>query len=205
MSNGEKGLNLGKRMEAGVLSLDEDLEMMRDYTERGSEAAATAFVRKHQNFVFSTALRYLQSYEDADDASQEVFIRALRNLDKFRGESNVRTWLYRITANVSANMRRKRKMLNFMRLDFSDEGEIDFGTDEDTPYARIEKKEREEALLAVLLKLPEKQRETFSLRYFEQLSYEEISKILGTTVGGLKANYYHAVKKITEGLRKNLD
>ncbi|OGU17461.1 MAG: hypothetical protein A2X61_08900 [Ignavibacteria bacterium GWB2_35_12] len=199
-------------MYASALVLENELEIIRDYTENRSEAAATAFVRKHQNFVFSTALRYLQSYEDADDASQEVFIKALNNLHKFRGDSNIRTWLYRITANVATNMRRKRKILNFVKLDFSDNEEaaltslrVTLASDDDTPYDSIEKKESEEALLSVLTKLPEKQRETFSLRYFDQLSYEEISKVLGTSVGGLKANYYHAVKKITEMMKKSVD
>ena len=98
--------------------------------------------------------------------------------------------------------------MNFMRLDFS-ENEDDFApnfglmieADNETPFESLEKKESEEALLNVLKKLPEKQRETFSLRYFDQLSYEEISKVLGTSVGGLKANYYHAVRKITQELK----
>ncbi|MBI5324764.1 MAG: RNA polymerase sigma factor [Ignavibacteriae bacterium] len=195
-------------MDVLALVLENDSEIIKNYTEHKSEAAATAFVRKHQNFVFSTALRYLQSYDDADDASQEVFIKALNNLHKFRGDSNVKTWLYRITANVAANMRRKKKILNFMRLDFSDNDEDNsntlinlYASDNDSPLDKIEKKENEEALLNVLKKLPEKQRETFSLRYFDQMSYEEISKVLGTSVGGLKANYYHAVKKITQELK----
>ena len=195
-------------MDAIALVLDNDLEIIREYSEHRSERAATAFVRKHQNFVFSTALRYLQSYDDADDCSQEVFIKALNNLHKFRGDSNIKTWLYRITANVAANIRRKKKLMNFMRLDFS-ENEDDFApnfglmieADNETPFESLEKKESEEALLNVLKKLPEKQRETFSLRYFDQLSYEEISKVLGTSVGGLKANYYHAVRKITQELK----
>lgn len=192
-------------MDASTLVLENDQQIIRDYTENKSEAAATSFVRKHQNFVFSTALRYLQSYEDADDASQEVFIKALSNLHKFRGDSNIRTWLYRITSNVAANMKRKKKILNFIKLDFSDNEEFDFISDDDTPFDTIEKKESEEALLSVLAKLPEKQRETFSLRYYDQMTYEEISKVLGTSVGGLKANYYHAVKKITESMKKKLD
>lgn len=199
-------------MDAIALVLDSDLEIIRDYTEHRSERAATAFVRKHQNFVFSIALRYLNSYEDADDAAQEVFIKALKNLHKFRGDSNIKTWLYRITANVAANIRRKKKILNFIKLDFSDNDDDGYNTLErslvseaDTPYDSMEKKENEEALLRVLNKLPEKQRETFSLRYFEQMSYEEISKLLGTSVGGLKANYYHAVKKVTEMMKNRLD
>ncbi|TAL70689.1 MAG: RNA polymerase sigma factor [Bacteroidetes bacterium] len=195
-------------MDAIALVLDNDLEIIKEYSEHRSERAATAFVRKHQNFVFSTALRYLQSYDDADDAAQEVFIKALNNLHKFRGDSNIRTWLYRITANVAANIRRKKKILNFMRLDFSDNDDesstsfrMTIEADNETPFESLEKKEKEVALLNVLNKLPEKQRETFSLRYFDQMSYEEISQLLGTSVGGLKANYYHAVKKITQQLK----
>jgi RNA polymerase sigma-70 factor (ECF subfamily) len=183
--------------------LDNDLDIIKEYTENRSNSAATAFVRKYQNFVFSTALRNLQSYEDADDASQEVFIRALNNLHKFRAQSSVKTWLYRITVNICANMRRKKKIVNYLRFDFSETDSFDIPEESDSPLEIVEKKENELALLSAMKKLPEKQRETFSLRYFDNLSYDEISKLLGTSVGGLKANYYHAVRKITEILSKD--
>ena len=97
-------------MRAEILAYNSDLEIIRDYTETGSNRAATAFVRKHQKFVYASALRYLQNHDDAEDATQEVFIRSLKSLQKFRGDSNIKTWLYRITMNICNNVIRKKKL-----------------------------------------------------------------------------------------------
>ncbi len=93
-----------------ALSYNTDAEIIQDYCENASDRAATAFVRKYQNFVYSTAFRYLNSHDDADDAAQEAFIRALNNLNKFKADSGVKTWLYRITVNVCLNLQRKKKV-----------------------------------------------------------------------------------------------
>lgn len=92
-----------------ALTYNTDADIINDYCSTNSDRAATAFVRKYQNFVYSTAFRYLQSHDDADDAAQEAFIRALNNLHKFKAESGVKTWLYRITVNVCLNLQRKEK------------------------------------------------------------------------------------------------
>lgn len=184
------------------LLLDDDNEIISEIRVGDSELGATAFVRKYQNFVYSTALRFLQSYDDADDVSQEVFIKALKYLPKFRGDSSLKTWLYKITKNICITNIRKKKMLSFFkRID-----EVDYFSIPDTDYNPEQKynyNEFESTFLKAMAKLPEKQRETFAMRYFDQLSYEEISNILGTTVGGLKANYYQAVKKLANVLKPN--
>ena len=180
-----------------VLTLDSDQEIITEYVASGSQRAATAFVRKYQKFVYSTALRYLKSFEDADDVAQEVFIKALNNIESFRFNSSLKTWLYRITINICSNYRRKKTIYSL--FSHYDKQEIleDF-TDNLTPDKSLENKEFERQFLDILSNLPKKQRETFALRYFDNLSYEEISKMLGTTVGGLKANYFQAVKKLAE-------
>ena len=178
-----------------------DNDIIREYCSGNVEQAATAFVRKHQNFVYATALRFLQSYEDADDASQEVFIKALHNLNKFRGDSSVKTWLYRITMNVCTNMNRKKKFLSFFKHNEIEEEFYNIESKDIKPDESVESKEFEQKFLKELAKLPPKQRETFSLRYFDELSYEEISKIVGTSIGGLKANYFQAVKKLAQVLK----
>lgn len=192
----------------GAISLVQvnDKEIIRDYLSDNQEQAATAFVRKYQNFVFSTALRYLKSYDDADDAAQETFIKALNSLRKFRGDSSLKTWLYRITVNVCANISRKKKIFSiFKPIDDNEDDYFNIPSTEKTPEELFENKEFEEVFLKILAKLPEKQRETFALRYFDELSYEEISKMLGTSVGGLKANYFQAVKKLAELLKKDVN
>lgn len=190
-----------------TLVLDSDKDILQELESGDSERGATAFVRKYQNFVFSTALRYLKSYDDADDAAQEVFIKALRNITKFREESSLKTWLYRITFNVCSNMLRKKKLFGFFKSDLPSENEFEdeFVNIPDTgvnPEQKYIDSEFEDKFMHLLMKLPEKQRETFALRYFDELPYEEISKMLGTSIGGLKANYYQATKKLAEFIIK---
>jgi RNA polymerase sigma-70 factor (ECF subfamily) len=185
------------------MALYSDEEILEGIRAQTNDYAVTKFVRKYQNFVYSIALRYLQSERDAEDASQEIFIKALASISKFRGESSLKTWLYRISKNYCLNQIRKKKALTFFGLFGKDEDGFDFDfVDPDlTPDEKIEKSETETRFLKALSKLPEKQRETFALRYFEDMKYEEISQVLGITVGGLKANYYHAVKKLAVELQ----
>ncbi|MBS1536137.1 MAG: RNA polymerase sigma factor [Bacteroidetes bacterium] len=184
-----------------ALALNTDQEIINEYCSGDSNRAATLFVRKHQKFVYSVALRYLRSHDDADDAAQEVFIRALKNLRSFRGESSVQTWLYRITINICSSIVRKRKFISFFTRD--DGSEIELISDTISPQQHFENKDFEKHFEQMLLQLPEKQRETFALRYFDELTYEEISLMLGTSVGGLKANYFQAVQKLAKLLKNS--
>lgn len=180
-----------------TLVLEKDREIINEFVSGNREKAATAFVRKYQNFVFSTALRYMKSYDDADDIAQEVFIKALNYVHKFRGDSSLKTWLYRITHNLCTNYSRKKKFKSIFSTTNDESDEFynipDSGLN---PEQKFMNSEFEHNFNKVLHRLPEKQRETFALRYFEELSYEEISKLLGTSIGGLKANYFQAVKKL---------
>jgi RNA polymerase sigma-70 factor (ECF subfamily) len=186
----------------------EDKEILENFSQNRTEIAATAFVRKYQKFVFSTAYRYLKDFDDAEDAAQESFIRAIKHLKDFKGDSSIQTWLYRITVNVSLSMLRKRKIRNMFNIigksdDESPENDIpDYNS---KPDRILEGKQANEAFMRALEMLPEKQRETFALRYFEDMTYEEISKVLGTSVGGLKANFYHAVKKLAQFMNEEVN
>lgn len=181
----------------------EEKNIIDEYVSTGSNRAATAFVREHQRFVFAVALRYLGSYDDAEDITQEVLFKALTNLHKFNLKSSLKTWLYRITANTCINFKRKRSIFSvFTRSSSADLNEIK-GSNTNPEQAFLGK-EIEEKFLLELSKLPEKQRETFALRYFDNMTYEEISDLLGTSVGGLKANYFQAVKKLAAKLNKEL-
>ncbi len=187
-------------MNGAQLVYESDTDMIRDYCSTGSHRAANAFVRKYQKFVYSIALRYLKNHHDAEDAAQEVFIKALRNLKSYRSDASLTTWLYRITANICSNMKRKKKFLSF----FGDSGTADFfnmSSHSLTPEQKMESSEFEDGFMEAFGGLPVKQRETFALRYFDGLTYNEISEMLGTSVGGLKANYYQAVKKLSAALK----
>ena len=128
-------------------------------------------------------------------------MKVYRSLGSFKGDSSFYTWLYRIAMNLSLNEIRRKKT----RRTFSiDDSTVQHESDDPLPLERLEKEEQTRLIRAAIEKLPEKQKKVFVLRYYEELPYEEISKILKTTVGGLKANYFHAVKKIGEQVRHGL-
>lgn len=183
-----------------ILTLDNDADLVEAFRTGDRDRAATAFVRRHQRFVLSIAYRYLSSMDDAQDAAQDVFIRAIQGMDRFKGESSLQTWLYRITVNVCSNMRRRKRIVSFFAFG-EGEGEQDVVSTQPPPSQQSEQSDFEHYFRGVLAKLPEKQRETFCLRYYDELSYDEISQMVGTSVGALKANYHHAVKKIATALR----
>lgn len=173
----------------------EETALLQEYLIGDRERAASRFVRQYQRYVYGIALRHLDgNHDDAADVVQETLIRALRGLPRFKGESSIATWLYRITVNTCLSFRRRWKQ--FVPLDdvLGDEQELISSIPQ--PDREIEDAEFLERFNAMLAALPPKQRETFYLRYIEGLSYEEISAILGVSVSGLKANYYHAVRKI---------
>lgn len=186
-------------MDTLTLLYDNDSEIIAEYCSSNSQRAANALVRRHQKFVYSIAFRYLGQHEDAEDVAQEAFIKALDNLNRFKGDSNIRTWLYSITANLAKNHLRKKKIINFFTMN-SEREDYELNSNTSSPLQELEIKEFTENFNKLLGKLPQKQRETFALRYFDGFTYEEISDMLGTSVGGLKANYYQAVQKITKEL-----
>ncbi len=140
--------------------------------------------------------KLVTSHDDANDLLQNSFIKAWTNISNFRGDAKLSTWLFKIAINESINfLNRERK-----RQNSSDSGEDDFLLDriEADPY--FDGNELQKELQKAIAKLPEKQRIVFNMRYFDEMKYEEISDILGTSVGALKASYHHAVKKIEQAI-----
>lgn len=172
-----------------------DLQLIEEYLKNKSDAAANILMRRHQKFVYSVAYRYMNDYDEAEEVTQETFITVFRSLNKFNGKSKLRTWLYRITANNALSMKRKYAVSKlFVRDDTEEYMNIPAQTGD--ALQTIENENFKIEFEKALGKLPKKQRETFALRYFEKLPYEQISEMLGTSVGGLKANYFQAVKKL---------
>lgn len=188
-----------------VLKLEADREILQQFAEGNVEQAALRLVKTYKNFVYLIAYRYLKNYDDAEDITQEVFIKALEKLKSFRLESTIKTWLYRITVNYSKNFLRKKALYSFFSIDRANEDGQEFDIPDATEPTGLEYKELEEKFLQTVASLPEKQREVFSLRYFDKLSFNEISKLLGTSVGGLKANYFYAIRKIADEMKKYLE
>lgn len=139
------------------------------------------------------------SHEDADDAAQNTFIKVWENLDQFRNESALYTWIYRIATNEALNILRKRKP----NLSLDDLGEA-FFNEHSTETLWMDANETEIQLQIAINSLPVKQKLVFCLRYFEDLSYQQISSITETSEGALKASYFHAVKKIEEFLKHSI-
>lgn len=149
-------------------------------------------VEKYSTRLYWHIRRLVILHEDADDALQNTFINAWRNISNFRRESSLYTWLYAIATNEALALINKRTRNSAVSLDDlgswfanSTEGSTWFDGDE----AQLK-------LQNAILKLPEKQRIVFNLRYFDEMTYEEMSIVLNTSVGALKASYHHAVKKI---------
>jgi RNA polymerase sigma-70 factor (ECF subfamily) len=138
----------------------------------------------------------LGNHLDADEVTQEVLIVLYKKLKSFNFQSSLFTWIYKIVSTRSLNQIRKKKIKRFFSLDDAD-NKIDVEDSGDI-IGSIINREKLEHVNKILQKIPPKQREIFIMRNFEQQSYEEISKITGKSVGGLKANYFHALKKVLE-------
>ena len=169
-----------------------DLELVNE-VRNGKRQAYTELMRRYQQRVYWTARRIVGRHEEADDVAQETFVKAYLALGDFRGDSSFFTWLYRIAVNLSLNVVRKRQVLGYLR-----QSEIlsKMLPAEDDPQKDIEYEETKSKLDRAIARLPEKQRMVFIMRYYDEMSYEEISKVLKTSIGGLKANYFHALKKV---------
>ncbi len=175
-----------------------DLELVRLF-QRGDESAFNHLVLRYQEKVYWVARRFVNDHDGADDVTQEVFCKAYDALKEFRGDSSIYTWLYRITVNIALNTLRRQKVKDFLRIDELFDLE---DTNVQAPDQVVEQQEDRALIEQAIARLPKKQRSVFVLRYYEELPYEEIAKILKTSVGGLKANYFHAVRKIQEYVKR---
>ena len=156
-------------------------------------------VEKYQQRIYWHVRKMVIDHDDADDLVQDIFIKVYGNIHTFRADSQLYTWLYRIATNECLNFLKKKRRRFFLPL-----GDVEHELSEKletSPY--LEGDEIQKKLQKALLKLPDKQRLVFNMKYFDEMKYEDISEITGTSVGSLKANYHHAVKKIEEFMTMN--
>jgi len=165
----------------------------------GHGNAFNLLVGRYQQRVYWTARRILGNHQDADDIVQEVFIRVYRKLHTFREESSFYTWLYRITINLSLNSSRRRNLAKFLHLEDIATG---VPSDADDPEKILVDREQNTLLDDAVRTLPEKQKVVFTMRYHESLKFNTIATILGKSVGGVKSNYFHALRKIDAYLKE---
>lgn len=171
----------------------EDSEILQKFADpKTRNEAFNLLLKKYQQKIYWHIRRLVINHDDADDLIQEVFIKVWKNLADFRSDSQLYTWLYRIATNESISFLNRKKLKNNISLD-----EVGYELAEslaDSTY--FDGDQAQMKLQKALLTLPEKQRLVFNMKYFDNLKYEEISAILGTSVGGLKASYHLAVKKV---------
>lgn len=146
--------------------------------------------------VYWQIRKMVASHDDANDLLQNCFIKAWKNIHNFRGDARLSTWLYKIAVNESINFLNKERQRQ--GLTEEDPDAFLLHNLESDPY--FEGDDLEKELQKAILQLPEKQRIVFNMRYYDEMKYEDMSEILGTSVGALKASYHHAVKKITAAI-----
>ena len=156
-------------------------------------------VRSYQKKVYGIVRKMVIDHDDADDITQEVFIKVHKSIDTFREDSQLYTWIYRIATNESLTFLNKKRRRFFLPIeDIGNELAAKIDSSSTLGGDEIQKR-----LQKALLTLPDKQRLVFNLKYYEEMPYAEMAAVTGTSEGALKASYHHAVKKIEEFLKND--
>lgn len=174
----------------------DDKELLLQFKEPATkERAYTYIIKKYQEKLYWHIRRMVVEHEDANDVLQNMFIKVWKGLENFREDSQLYTWLYRIATNESLSFIEQQKR----RASVSIDGSVETGLMNSIKADKHFDPNRLEWKLQVAIQgLPEKQRVVFNLRYYDEMPYEEMSKVLETSTGALKASYHHAVKKIED-------
>lgn len=178
-----------------MATLADDRELLLKFrVEATKEAAFTQIVRKYQEKLYWHIRRIVLDHDDANDVLQNVCIKVWKSLDNFREDSQLYTWLYRIATNESLTFLEQQKKKASVSL-----SDVETGLSNKLKADRFfDPGKLEWKLQLAIQALPEKQRLVFNLRYYDEMPYEEMSRVLETSEGALKASYHHAVKKIEE-------
>lgn len=174
----------------------EVLELLKD--ESTQRQGFEMVVTKYSERLYWQIRRMVLSHEDANDILQNTFVKAWMNIDYFRAEAKLSTWLYRIALNECLSFLAKKHSVATVSIDDPEATAVQ--QLESDPYYSGDRVQL--LLQKALYTLPEKQRMVFNLKYYEEMKYEEMSEIFGTSVGALKASYHHAVKKIEKFFRE---
>lgn len=181
-----------------ALHLDDDELLLRFKKPDSKNYAFNLLTRKYQERIYWHIRKMVISHDDANDVVQDTFVKVWKNLEKFKGNSQLYTWIYRIATNECLQFLNKKRRRFFIPIhditkELANKLEASATMDGDEIQFKLQK---------ALLTLPDKQRLVFNMKYFDEMKYQEISDILGTSVGALKASYHIATKKI-ETLLKN--
>jgi RNA polymerase sigma-70 factor (ECF subfamily) len=173
----------------------QDTELLLQFRDpENKEKAFTAIIKKYQEKLYWHIRRMVVEHEDANDVLQNVFIRVWNGLENFREDSQLYTWLYRIATNECLSFLEQQKRKSALSFD-----EMESGLSNKIVADKyFDPNKLEWKLQLAIQQLPEKQRVVFALRYYDEMPYEEMSRVLDTSEGALKASYHHAVKKIED-------
>jgi RNA polymerase sigma-70 factor (ECF subfamily) len=177
-----------------MMKTDDQLLIQQLLDPQTQRRAFERVVRDYSEPLYWQVRRIVLTHEDANDVMQNVFIKAWTHLDDFRRDSKLSTWLYRIAINESIDFMRRQKKMDMVSSDDVESGVANMLMADDYFDGDATEAQLQEAIA----KLPDVQRTVFTLRYYEDMKYSEISKILKTSEGALKASYHIAVKKISE-------
>lgn len=173
----------------------DDIELLVQFRNPGTkEKAFTAILKKYQEKLYWHIRRLVVDHEDANDVLQNMFIKVWKGLDNFREDSQLYTWLYRIATNESLSFLEQQKRRSAVSMD-EEENSL---TNKLKADRYFDANKLEWKLQLAIQQLPEKQRIVFNLRYYDEMPYEEMSRVLETSEGALKASYHHAAKKIED-------
>lgn len=174
----------------------DDLDLLQA-VRRGESHAFEELVRRHERQIYRVAFRFFQNRVDAEEMVQEVFVRAYRELARFRGGAQLGTWLYRITVNACLDRKRHLGRRREVPIDAALGEEA--GTPD--PFARAAFREFAVRVAAAMEELPSRQRAILILRIYEELSLQEIAEVMESPLGTVKANYHHALVKVRRALQ----
>lgn len=183
--------------EAVVLETADDRALVEAFLN-GRRDAFDVIVERHRRHVYQLCYRFMSNHEDASDLAQDVFVRAFKGLRNFKNESSLGTWLYRVAVNVCLN-RRALKRPETEPLEPAEHVDTRF----DSPLDRVLRDERSAVVRQAIEKLPPKQKATLMLRVYQELSHEEIAEVLGSSVGAVKANFFHALGNLKRYLQSS--
>lgn len=177
-----------------------ETDLQSQLNKPGKRASAfSVLVRSYQERLYWHIRKMVLSHDDANDVLQNTFMKAWNGLDGFRGDSQLSTWLYRIATNETLTFLANKRLRNNQSID----NDADMLLQNLHADSYINGNELQLQLQAAILTLPEKQRLVFNMKYFDDITYEEMESVLGTSVGALKASYHHAVKKIEKYFSEN--
>ncbi len=175
----------------------DDKDLLILFRDGRREYAFGLIVKKYSERIYWHIRKMVICHEDANDLTQNTLLKAWNALPEFREESRLYTWLYRIATNEVLTFLKRKKLRNFISLNEISK-QLENALEADSWFNGDK---AQKALHKAILKLPEKQRLVFNLRYFEEMKYEDMSEILNTSVGALKASYHHAHSKIEEEMK----